>query len=230
MTQDNTTFYTDEAKEKLAAFNRHMEHLNRKQGGGSMRFISVDLECNQPSGTIIQIGAQVFDTTKVICPKFNLYIQPDETINWDHPLRGGKLTLGELLPLDQEFISAFGISSTEGLTKFWEWAKKQKCGMKIIQWGGWDMKLIVEQSEALGIEVPKHHAIDIKPIYKNLYRPAMSLPHHGALKAALKNLTGREFQGQEHNAYYDALNTGYIYLEMYKIIEQANKIRKVIDG
>lgn len=194
-----------------------------------MRFISVDIECNQPSGTIIQIGAQVFDTTKEDCDMFDVYIQPDEDINWDHPLRGGEITLGELLPYGQRYIDDVGVSSVEGLTKFWEWAKKQKCGMRFIQWGGWDMKLIVEQSEALGIEVPKHTDINIKPIYKNLYRPAMALPHHGALKAALKNLTGREFVGAEHNAYYDALNTGHIYLEMYKIIEQANKIRKVIN-
>ena len=65
-----------------------------------MRFISVDIESNQPSGKIIQIGAVAFDTDakQPIQGEFNCWLNPGEPINWDQPLKGRDLTLGKLLP------------------------------------------------------------------------------------------------------------------------------------
>ena len=70
-----------------------------------MKFISLDLEFTQPSGTIIQIGASVWDTdqNKEIA-MLSMYVNPDEEINWDYDLQKAGMTLGDLLPFDHTEI------------------------------------------------------------------------------------------------------------------------------
>ena len=195
-----------------------------------MRFISVDIEAEQPSGEIIQIGAVAFDTDKGIIAEFNRYIYLDHPIAWDYVLdsdKDSKKTLGDLLPYGQDKIDAEGINKQQALAEFWSWFFNVNCSRRAVQWGRGDIRCMLEQTNAENKPNKRIEVIDAKILYKNMYQPAMKLPKRYGLRGAVESLLS-SFVGKQHDAYDDAYNTALVYQEMFKVLEMAREIKKLV--
>lgn len=198
-----------------------------------MKFIAIDLEADQPSGEIIQIGAVVFDTqtkdpTKPVSTFMEyLETQSSEEPNWGHPFNNGQ-TLGELLGSEFPKMHAqFAVSPIKGFSRFWSWVEAAGAGRKFIQWGSMDLDLITAQCKENFITWPKFQAIDLKKLYKYFLVPAWGLPKQAGLAKAMESL-GIKSEGRAHDAYYDALHTGLVALKAYQALESHKKIKELI--
>ena len=193
-----------------------------------MKFCSVDIECNQPSGRIIQIGASVWDTQaggKQIAA-FEVFVDPLEPINWEHPLKGGQ-TLGQLLPFDEAMHARHKVDPWTALTEFWRFICT--CGgKKIIQWGAGDMAAIQRESVETCVTFPYcSRILNAKVMYQMLYQPTQKLDSRFGLGAVVAEL-GFKFEGSAHNAYWDAYNTAVVYNEMFQDLEAFYKIKRAL--
>ena len=182
-----------------------------------MRFTAIDLELNQPSNRIIQIGACTVDTDQGILSNFSIYVDPEEEMGWNHVLNTGQ-TLQELLPLG--FVSEWkknSFLSKEAMTMFWDWHKQQQCGKKFIQWGRGDMRLLLGESQGCGY--PSHtKTFDAKMAYKFIWQPGARLEKQSSLEKACENL---QVAGprRAHCALEDARATARVFLKMFKQVE-----------
>jgi len=96
-----------------------------------MKFTSLDLELNQPSNRIIQIGAAAYCTDRGLISSFSVYVNPEEKMGWKHVLNTGQ-TLDRLLPIN--FVSEWNkhaFFSKEAMTMFWDWHKTTGAGKKL---------------------------------------------------------------------------------------------------
>lgn len=194
-----------------------------------MKFISIDIENNQPSGEIIQIGAIEYDTNNVShTNEFNVYIKWPNPINWNYELRGnGTITLGELLPYGQETIDAYGKDPRIAFTEFWQWVETVGSGRKFVQWGKYDMAEIMKQTKELIVEHPRVKTFNLKTAYQFLYQPSHRLSAKYGLEQAVTN-SQLTFKGTPHDALVDARNTGELMLKMYNAYSKLYQITEVL--
>lgn len=192
-----------------------------------MKTIVVDIELNcpnTPEESIIQIGAVVCD------------------------MRSGKLgnTLSILInpgrPIDPFIVGLCGITDEmvkdavtlpEALEAFWIWVKEQNCGGNLSAWGSdiWEIKRATDKAREAGVPFPiyKIRNMDIKAI-SQVFRVA--LPQHAKARGGLRNSLetfGLEFQGRQHNALDDAINTARLlgrFIEMQKKYQAISNILK----
>lgn len=171
-----------------------------------MRMIIMDLEMNQPSGTIIQIGACVIDTQKKgVDSKFDSVCNPGE--------------------LPSEFITGLtGITRSDVqnappihdvLTSFWDWAREVKAGKRMGAWGK-DIPILQRASALYKIRYVWPKQYDIKQ-YVNLHIHFHKREKLGMGLEKCLELYGIEFEGKQHNAYCDAYNTALL---LNKVIEE----------
>ncbi|MDB5038862.1 MAG: Exonuclease, RNase and polymerase [Bacteriovoracaceae bacterium] len=166
-------------------------------------FTSLDLELNQPSGKIIQIGAAVGRLmTGDILETFSCFIKIDE------PLDEQIIKLTGIT----EFDLASGLSLEEGYLQLASIHIKHKAFMNPIVWGGGDSLAIRHELESRDPDFFKEHNfcfgrrwIDIKTIYQ-MYRFANGLKMQSGLSKSLGRF-GLQFKGKKHNALDDAVNT-----------------------
>lgn len=189
-----------------------------------MRFISLDLELNQPSNRIIQIGAASFDTDVGMLDSISLYVEPDEEVNWGHKLNIG-CRLDELLPISfRPNWERERYEHKEAMELFWKWHKEQQCGKKMIQWGRGDLKLLIGESQGCGY--PSHlRILDLKQVYRYLWQPSAHLEAQSGLSSACKSLDVR-CPAPAHNALEDAISTGEVFMKMFKQLRGLNKLLK----
>ena len=184
-----------------------------------MRFTSIDIECAQPSGAIIQIGAVVFDTDnpRRIVDEWCNYIDPGEPVNWEHKLNVG-CTLEELLaPGFRKAFESEALNHDGALASFWQWHKNIQAGKKFIQYGRGDVAQIVKESQGLGY--PSHlKVLDLKQVYKFLWQPAGRLEKQSGLGAACQNMCVNP-PNPAHDALNDARATGWLFCEMYRPVK-----------
>ena len=180
-----------------------------------MIFCAVDIEADQPSNRVIQIGAVIYviDKTELnIIDTFNVFLDWGIKPNWGHKLRRGRGTLGDLL---KPIIDSYDQSKIDHMTAFsdfWNWSINKNKTAFYTQWGSGDLKAIIEQSKIKKYD----NSINLKNTYVSMFGPSM-----GKKKSGLFNTCKKfdiEFEGQNHNAYYDALNTAYLHYEMVKRI------------
>jgi len=190
-----------------------------------MKLIVVDLEFNQPSGKIIQIGAVFADLkAKRILSSFNSICNPGELPNeFISNLTG-------ISPLEVENAPDIKIACQE----FWNWVEKTEC-KKLSGWGGneldprWsgDVPMLIDQSKACGIVVPER----VKNInLKHVVSPFLSVfKVNGSGVKKVLSAFGGEFVGRQHNAYHDAYNTALIFFKIYGMLETLEKLNKVFN-
>lgn len=196
-----------------------------------MFVVAIDLELNQPSNRIIQIGAAVACTqSKQIVDRGVWWLDPGESINLDSELksRGPNCqTLADLL--GEEFLAShkeLARPSKGELESFWSWLLNGGSGRKLIQWGAGDLHLLIEESKALGVPYPNRiKCLDLKLAYHFLFQYQKAL----GLEKALA-LQGLEFQGRPHDGLVDAENTAYLYLEMADKIKKLKQIEGIINA
>lgn len=183
-----------------------------------MRLIVLDLESNQPSGKIIQIGALVYNVNEDrVESKFNEYANPGEPVTE---------YITELTGITQKVLDVSD-SLTIVLQNFWNWAEEVKC-KQIGAWGSdvWDL---IQQSKELGVSYPSRlRNIDIKAM-SMIFRAPLGTKQRGGLKSTLELFKlDPSFLGRQHDAYDDAFNTARLLRKFYEITDGYHKIRTII--
>lgn len=170
--------------------------------------MSLDLEMNQPSGKIIQIGIVVgSELTGEIFARERIYVKIDEPLS---PY------ITELTGITEEDLATKGMSLLEAYRKVEAVHKEWGCAVNPIVWGGGDSKVLREQ---LGFTesdsfVFGHRWYDVKTLYQS-WRKAMNQPIQGGLAKSMTKM-GLKFEGRKHDACDDAFNTFRMYCAMQR--------------
>jgi len=172
-----------------------------------MNFLVLDLEMNQPSGTIIQVGAVVGDlNTGSILESVCHYIYTTEIVD---PF------ITRLTGITQEHLA---FHNTHSLTQSYETLRaireKHQCHRNFVTWGHGDAALLRSQLNYPDAWPFGDRIIDTKTIYI-----AHALRHDlrivGGLAKSMTRL-GLRFQGTKHNALDDAANTWRMFHKLIK--------------
>ena len=169
-------------------------------------FTSLDLEMNQPSGIIIQIGAVVGNiSTGEILETLSIFVNPKEQLS--------EFIIG-LTGITQAQVDN-GVTLEEAYLKLREMHLRNKSWINAVTWGGGDTKELLDQ---LGMDQEDENWcfgrrwIDAKTLFVS-WRIANGQPIQGGLaKSMLK--VGLRFQGRKHNATDDSVNTFLMYRAM----------------
>jgi len=173
-------------------------------------FLSVDLEMNQPSGRIIQIGAIVGNIyTGEVLERFSRFVDPNEPLTE---------FIINLTGIKQAEIDSEGVTLPEAYLDLVALHKRHKTFCNPITWGGGDIETIREQ---LG---PDHKGpwpfgrrwIDVKTLYIS-HRLSKKAFFVGGLAKSMTRV-GLAFNGSKHNALADAENTFLMYCRLLSII------------
>ena len=165
--------------------------------------VSLDLEMNQPSGRIIQIGAVVGNVqTGEIVSRFDAKVNPLEVLDE----RIANLTG---ISADELVAAAPLAAAGEALE---EWLKPfaEERALNPLTWGGGDTETLREQLARTDERwMFGRRWIDVKTLYA-AWRMAQGKDISGGLAKAMTKLK-LAFQGRKHNALDDALNTFRMY-------------------
>ncbi len=171
--------------------------------------VSLDLEYNQPSKRLIQIGAVIGDlTTSAVADRFSVFVNPAEA-------------------LAPEIVKLCGIQQRdvdnapdihEAYRRLVTWLKpyKNRRSLNPLTWGGGDSEdlrgAVGLSREDLSTWVFGRRWLDVKTVF-NAWRAAHQRPGDGGLAKSMTKL-GLAFQGRRHNALDDAENTFVIYMAL----------------
>lgn len=180
---------------------------------GDMNIVVLDLEMNQPSGRIIQIGALEMNTkANPAYPRntFRVHVLPDEPLNQE---------IVTLTRITETTLAEHGIGIRQALRAFWGWIP----GKNLMAWGS-DCKHLIKLSEELGVEVPKGLVLfDLKPLAA-LVRSGLPGKTQGGLFKTMEAL-GLEFDGQQHDALSDAYNTALLAFHIISSFRRLESIK-----
>lgn len=190
-----------------------------------MKFTAIDLELDQPSNKIIQIGAVAFDTDNQknpIMSSFSRYCDPGSPVNWTHLLSNGK-TLEQYLDPDFRVLYELRkMPTTLALSEFWKWQKDINVGKKFVQWGTGDHRLILEESRTSQVNYPQRtRAFNLKDSYQLFWQTTKG----SGLTETCQSL-GVSPPNPAHDAFQDALATGCVALHMFRQVSQLNRLLK----
>ena len=161
-----------------------------------MYFVTLDLEMNQPSGKILQVGACVgnFDTGEILA-KYSEHIKLDEPLNpFIIQLTGiTKQQVDNVSPL----VKAYEVLRTL--------YNEHNCFRNPITWGGGDSEFLRQQLDYQDDWIFGRRWIDLKTIFQ-FYRFSTNQQVQGGLAKSLTKV-GLKFEGRKHDALDDAVNT-----------------------
>lgn len=165
-----------------------------------MNLVVFDLEMNQPSQKIIQIGAVTLRLQQGdIVPLFSEIVNPGETPN-------GFIT--QLTGISTEDVES-ARPLDDALRIFWSKIRNIEGPVRIGAWGS-DCKKLYKDSAALGVAPPENlTGYDLRGIYK-MYSLVSGNPVSGIGLAKVAKKLNVAFEGHHHNAYDDALVTAKI--------------------
>ena len=172
-----------------------------------MKLTSLDLEMNQPSGKIVQIGAVVGDTdTGEITQRLRIYVNPGEPIV---PF------ITELCGITQEQIDNDGMPLDDAYQILKDFHRKYTEFLNPITWGGGDSAEVREQLSPAAREdwCFGRRWIDAKTLVVSRMIGKENKVYSGGLGTAMKRF-GLKFDGRKHDAQDDAENTFKIYHHM----------------
>lgn len=165
-----------------------------------MRLLSIDLELNQPSQKIIQIGACALDLkTGKINDQLSIFVNPMEKI-------APEITV--LTGITQDDVDHNGYSVLEAYFLLKKFAHKNKVFKNPIVWGSgaWsDSSHLYKEASPGESNFMGHRVIDVKTIYQSI-RLRNWQKTKGGLETAMREM-GLMFEGKPHNALCDAINT-----------------------
>ena len=186
----------------------------------TQKFLSLDLELNQPSGKIIQVGVAIGS----LQDRREQYITHKWYINPNEPLDPFIIDLTGITPSD---ISTYCVSHETVARELGELIREHKTFVNPVTWGGGD-------STELLAEFCKNHAdfphfgrrwIDVKTWY-TLYMLARGKNPTGGLASAMGTYK-MHFKGRAHQADVDAENTLALF---FKIIERQRSMETLVDA
>lgn len=190
-------------------------------------FIALDLEFNQPSQRIIQVGVAV-----------GALGQPES--EWD--VRQWLLNPGE--PVDERIVALTGIddAAIAAHAVAWQTMAEELGGLlqertpflNPVTWGGGDSALLLGALHEQGVAFPHfgRRWVDVKTLYMYVELARRGRPPKGGLSSALVR-HGLKFQGEPHRADCDAFNTLRLFfrlLERQAALEGLVQAARTLDG
>lgn len=165
--------------------------------------ISLDLEFNQPSQRIVQIGAVLghLSSGRVVS-RFSCWVNPGEPLN---------PTIADLCGIAPGVLETAG-NLTEAFEQLTAWAEPFAAERlrNPLTWGGADSETL---RQALAIDDERYlfgrRWNDVKTVY-SAWAHAQGLSAQGGLAPSMRKL-GLSFIGRKHDACDDALNTFRLY-------------------
>jgi len=181
-----------------------------------MILLALDLEMNQPSGKIIEIGAVIGDTTTgKIIDRFTQLVNPNERLS--------QYIIG-LTGITQDDIDLGSVPLWEAFRRLRLFHKKHDAFCNPLTWGGGDSEELKKQLKEESGQWPEGESwpfgrrwIDAKTLYVS-WRIANEKPIQGGLAKAMTNFK-LKFHGKKHRAEDDAFNTFVIYLALLRQIK-----------
>jgi inhibitor of KinA sporulation pathway (predicted exonuclease) len=170
--------------------------------------VSLDLEMNQPSGKIIQIGAILGNVeTGEVVSQFESKVNPAEV------LAPAIIALTKIT--QKEVDQAPALIDAYYALSLWLDSYAQLRVLNPLTWGGGDTETLrVQLNMEMGRWPFGRRWIDTKTLYV-AWRMAQGKDISGGLARAMTKL-GLAFQGQKHNALDDATNTFRMYRALLK--------------
>jgi inhibitor of KinA sporulation pathway (predicted exonuclease) len=173
-------------------------------------YVSLDLEFNQPSQRIIQIGATLGDIhTGARLGRFSVFVNPGE------PLAPEIADLCGIAPGVLE--TAGDLSEAYGQLQHWLKPFKDERRLNPLTWGGGDSESL---RQALGLEDERwlfgRRWVDVKTVYV-AYQDTQGSQTTGGLATSMKRL-GLHFDGRKHDAADDAWNTFRMYRRLLELM------------
>lgn len=166
-----------------------------------MILMALDLEMNQPSNKIIQVGWAVGDLTDgAILSSGSLYVNPNEELN---PV------ITELTGITQDNVDAGNTLEDVYSILYCEhvhWG----CFINPLTWGSGDAELLREQLGDMKRWIFGRRWIDVKTVWI-AHQMARGANFKGGLKRTMNKIKGLGFAGQAHDAEVDAYNTFRMY-------------------
>jgi inhibitor of KinA sporulation pathway (predicted exonuclease) len=180
-----------------------------------MKLTVLDLEHNQPSGKIIQIGAVVGDTqTGEVTHRLRIYVDQREPIS---------PAITDLCGITQAQIDEQGIGIDDAYIQLKQWHRQHSEFMNPVTWGGGDseyLKLQLNQSSREDWCFGRRW-IDAKTLVVSQMIARENSVYSGGLASAMKRFN-MKFQGQKHDAQDDAENTWRIYYQMLYLMRHGS--------
>jgi inhibitor of KinA sporulation pathway (predicted exonuclease) len=169
-----------------------------------MNFLSLDLELNQPTESIIQVGAAVFDIfSGEIKETIRVYVSLPSSEELS-PF------ITKLTGITKEDLETKGVSLKEAYKNLVNLHTKYSCQKNLITWGGGDsqllerdLRLLAEDQYAFG-----RRWIDVKTAHQ-FYCMRHGISTRGGLAKSLTRV-GLRFKGKKHDAMDDAINTALL--------------------
>ena len=169
-----------------------------------MNIMFIDLEMNQPSGTIIQVGYCVgsSDSGQVLARG-----------SWDiHTTEQISEYITQLTGITQERVLN-GVPLQQAYTELCNIHKEHQCFRNLGQWGQGDSYALMQQLGLYGNTfLGGRRTIDVKTLYV-AYRVFTVGKVVGGLANSLKKL-GKPFEGVNHDAGDDAYNTFRMFMAL----------------
>lgn len=169
-----------------------------------INLMALDLELNQPSGTIIQVGAVVGNLESgEILEEYLCHIKTTEEISE---------YITKLTGIRQEDVNQ-GYSLQLAYEQLCQMHKRHSCFRNCLTWGGGDSECLKQQLNFDGeFFLFGRRWIDAKTLFVSM-RLARNEAHQAGLARALVKM-GMQFEGKKHQACDDARNTFYIYRKL----------------
>jgi inhibitor of KinA sporulation pathway (predicted exonuclease) len=176
--------------------------------------VFLDLEMNQPSGSIIQIGAVAMNMKNGrVNVLFKMPVNPKETIAPEIT------TLTGITQKDVDEAPTLEVA----LTKFWAWAPSHS----IAAWGT-DCDLVLAETRRLNVPTyGRVHIHNVKEMASDLRCAFPSHKARGGLVPTME-LFGLKFEGRHHDALDDAMNTARLAYHFVRIVARFHDIQKAV--
>ena len=184
------------------------------------KFLALDLELNQPSGKIIQVGVAIGDKNT----RFEDYVVRKWYIDPQEPISE---FINDLTGITDADIRAEAYSHEHVARELSELIKEHKCFINPVTWGGGD-------SVELLAEFCKNHAdfphfgrrwIDVKTWHTYLMLTRGKTPS-GGLSSAMGYFK-LHFKGKAHRADVDAANTLALF---FNLLERQARLESILDS
>lgn len=178
-----------------------------------MNIMSLDLEMNQPSGKIIQLGYSIWDTeTDELTAYPGQYIAIDEELDE---------RIIKLCHIDVEEYHDHKVSLQYAYDHMANLYMLHECRLSVVTWGGGDTQALRTQ---LGMEDKRwvfgRRWVDTKTLAQT-YFVANGISFPGGLARSMLKL-GLKFKGTKHDAADDAYNTLVTYRHLFNKLKEHN--------